>query len=540
MYYKLEVKQVKSNIIKYIFFAIVAVLVVYSVYIIYNKDKNKDTNNVQETKVADTNIIKEIRIPIVELDTLNPILSKNKNVQDISKLIYEPLVTLNENYKAEPCIAKEWSIVDETSYLIKIRDDVKWQDDIPLKTNDIAFTIDKLKTNNSIYSYNVQNIVGVEVIDDYTIRLNLDRQVPFFEYNLIFPILAEHYYVDENFISSENNNKPVGTGMYQITENENGVITLSKNKKWWNIDSKNARIEKITINTYSAMGEVYNAFKIGNLDLITTNNLNIEEYVGTIGFNTKDYKGREFDYIAMNTQNPLLSRTEIRRAINYSLDKTNIASSISNSKYYVSEFPTDFGCWLYNVEKVTSGYNPEQAKKVLIDNGWAFKNKYWQKVENYKTQRVNLNLVVNESNTMRVQAAELIKNQLEQVGIKINIISVSDSQYQSYLKNKNYDMIITGTYTSSSPDVSYYFGDNNLSNFNNEEAKGIISELGNIKDEKLLTEKYNRLIEIYQTEIPFICLYYNRNTIAYSTSLVGTINPNTYNIFYNIEDWYRQ
>ena len=148
--------------------------------------------------------------------------------------------------------------------------------------------------------------------------------------------------------------------------------------------------------------------------------------------------------------------------------------------------------------------------------------------------------MVNESNTIRVQAAELIKNQLEQVGIRINIVKVSDAQYQNYLKNKNYDMIITGTYTTLSPDVSNYFGDNNLSNFENEEAKSIMSELASIKDEKILAEKYNRLIEIYQTEIPFICLYYNRNTIAYSTSLVGTINPNTYNIFYNIEDWYRQ
>ena len=530
----------KSNIVKYIFFAIVGILIIYAVYSIYNEDKNSNINNVQETKTSDINIITDIRIPIVNLDTMNPILSKNKNVQDISRLIYEPLISLDENYKPQACIAKEWSVVDNTSYLIKIRDDIKWHDDIPLKADDVRFTIDRLKDNNSIYSYNVQNIVSVEVIDDYTIKLNLDRQVPFFEYNLIFPILAEHYYVDENFSNTAKNNNPVGTGMYQITANENGTITLGKNKKWWNIDNKNARIEKITINTYSTMGEVYNAFKIGNLDLITTNNLNIEEYVGTIGFNTKDYKGREFDYIAMNTQNQILSHTEVRKAIGYSLDKTNIASSVSNNKYYTSEFPTDFGSWLYNVEKVTSGYNPEQARKVLTDSGWEFKNKYWQKIENYRTQRISLNLVVNESNAMRVQVADLVKNQLEQIGMRINIIKVSDSQYQNYLKNKNYDMIITGTYTSFSPDISSYLGENNLSNFNNDEAKSIISEIGNISNENILKEKYNRLIEIYQTEMPFISLYYNRNTIAYSTSLVGNINPNMYNIFYNIEEWYRQ
>ena len=114
----------KSNIVKYIFFAIVGILIIYAVYSIYNEDKNSNINNVQETKTSDINIITDIRIPIVNLDTMNPILSKNRNVQDISRLIYEPLMSLDENYKPQACIAKEWSVVDNTSYLIKIRDNI--------------------------------------------------------------------------------------------------------------------------------------------------------------------------------------------------------------------------------------------------------------------------------------------------------------------------------------------------------------------------------------------------------------------------------
>ena len=175
-----------------------------------------------------------------------------------------------------------------------------------------------------------------------------------------------------------------------------------------------------------------------------------------------------------------------------------------------------------------------------LGGGWTYKNKYWQKTENYRTLRLNFDLVVNASNEARVSAAELIKEQLKNTGIVINIIKASDSQYQSYLQNKNYDMILTGVQSSISPNLTTYLGTNNMANFHNEEVDGIMQEVVNITEENLLKEKYNRLIEIYNGERPYISLYYNKNTIIYSSSLRGEISPTSYNIFYNFEKWYRQ
>ena len=52
---------------------------------------------------------------------MNPILSKNKHVQEISRIIYEPLLELDAEYKLQKCLAKEWAKTSETTYLIKIR-----------------------------------------------------------------------------------------------------------------------------------------------------------------------------------------------------------------------------------------------------------------------------------------------------------------------------------------------------------------------------------------------------------------------------------
>ena len=173
----------KSNWIKYVFVIIIIILLAFAIYIIKNDEQEKKqeqeyTANTQEEKV------KEIKIGIAKLDTINPILSNNKNVQQISKLIYEPLVDLSSDYKAEPCLATEWAKQSDNSYLIRLRENVRWSNGQSFTADDVQFTIDRLKDTQTIYSSNVQDITGIEVIDDYTIKINLDKEVPFFEYNL--------------------------------------------------------------------------------------------------------------------------------------------------------------------------------------------------------------------------------------------------------------------------------------------------------------------------------------------------------------------
>ena len=55
---------------------------------------------------------------------------------------------------------------------------------------DVKFTIDLLKSTDTIFSENVKNISSAEVIDDSTVKINLSEETYFFENNLIFPIMC--------------------------------------------------------------------------------------------------------------------------------------------------------------------------------------------------------------------------------------------------------------------------------------------------------------------------------------------------------------
>ena len=524
----------KSNFSKYIFIIFAIGIMIFAIIKIKNDEKKNDTQQVQiEEKTEE--ITKELKLGVASFDSINPILSKNKNIQDISKIIFDSLVTISTDYKAELSLAKEWAKQSDTEYLIKLREDVKWSDGEKFTADDVRFTIDRLKDSDTIYSANVAHVIKVETVDNSTVKIILDQEVPFFEYNLTFPILSSKYYSDKEFTP---NIVPLGTGMYKVTEVQSSAIILEKNEYYWKTDEK-LTLEKITINLYSTAGELYNAFKVGNIDLVSTQNSNLSDYIGVIGYTAKEMKGREHDFIAFNTQSALVSNLNIRKAIAYSIDKSNIVSSIYGDKYYQSSFPLDYGSWVYKEQDSSSGYNLEQAKQILVDDGWSYKYKYWQKTVNYKTQRITLNFVVKSTDTTRVSVAENIKTQLENQGIRINIIKANNEQYNSYLQNKNYDMILCSMNLSISPDLSTFFGDNNLANYSNDEVKNLINEAKNTTDENKINQNYKRLGEIYKIEIPYISLYNNKYTVAYNSNLHGNLEPNWFYQFYNIKDWYK-
>ena len=364
----------------------------------------------------------------------------------------------------------------------------------------------------------------------------LDQEVPFFEYYLTFPILSKTFYDTQDYNNVDIIS--VGTGKYKVDEVQENYITLTKNTNWWDRDTE-LSLEKIIVNVYDSVGELYNAFKLGNIDIISTNNSGIQDYIGTIGYSSKEIKGREHDFLVLNTQNDLLSKQEVRKAIAYSIDKSNIVSNVFQNKYYTSSFPLDYGSWLYQEQDASAGYNPEQANQLLSENGWSYRNGYWQKTENRRSQRIEMNLIVKASNATQVAVAENIRTQLASQGIRLNIQQYSDQQYNLAIQNKSYDMILCSMNLSPNPDMSMFFGEGNLANYTSEEVTNIMNEVKNTTDEQTLKNDYTRLIDIYKNDVPYISLYTNKHTIVYNTELVGEINSNWFNPFCGIETWYK-
>lgn len=529
-----QVIELDNKIVKYFFTIIVIVLIFFGIYQM-GKDKETVTNeSLDQTSTAST-IQTNLRFGISNFDTFNPILSNNRNVQQISKNVFEPLITLNNNYKLQYCLATEIAKIDELNYVIKLRDNVTWHNGSKFTSDDVKFTIDMLRNGtNSVYSNNVNAITYLEKVDEYTLKITLSYPIDFFEYNLTFPILCANNFNEEN---SESNNLS-GTGIFKISKIDSNVITLIKNENYWNKE-RNSMSNEININLYNNAGEMYDAFKNGDIDILDVKVANYEDYIGTLGYKKIEYRSRNFDFVAFNTQNEVLSDVSVRKAISKVIDKNNIVASCLGAGYISSNFSLDMGEWLYT-KNLNIEVNTDEAKQILIDNGWTFKNNRCTKYVNNRTIELAFTLAVNGNNSTRVKVAENIKNQLENFGIRVSIKQLNNEAYSNAISNKNYDAVLTGITCGFSPSLATFFGNDNLSNYHNQEVTDIMNIVSNTKDENMLYQKYNRLYDIYLEEAPYIGLYRNTDFIIYNQNLVGNIQANAFNIYCNIEKWYRQ
>ena len=135
----------KHNIFGYLFFVFIIVIMGFAIYK-FAKSQNIDNSNSIDSGSSVTTSEKgtEITLAISGFDTINPIITKNKQVQDITKLVFESLVTLTADGKVEPCLAKEWESTDNMTYIVRLRSGVKWSNGTYFSSNDVKFTIDRL------------------------------------------------------------------------------------------------------------------------------------------------------------------------------------------------------------------------------------------------------------------------------------------------------------------------------------------------------------------------------------------------------------
>lgn len=344
--------------IRNFFLIFIIVLMFYASYVIIFNDMTLKKETVSKSLIIGENEkVTTLKLGISEFDTINPILTNNKDIQYISKLLYDSLFTISKDYKIESCLGLEYNKISDKSYIIKLRQSVHWTNGDEFSAQDVIYTIEKIKSQEGIYSELVKIIESVQEIDKYTIKINLYEETTFFEYNLIFPIIKNNSN-DEEFYN---------IGMYNIEEISDNRIVLSKNDGWWNKKNKEAVIKNININLYYNKHEEYKAFKESEIDILNTNNINYEEYIGKFGYNEKKYTSLKHTFLALNMENKFLSNQKVRQAINYAIDKETIVSEVYNNKYLSSNFPLDYGNFLYNDNIHGHVYSPQEASEILRD-----------------------------------------------------------------------------------------------------------------------------------------------------------------------------
>ena len=129
------------------------------------------------------------------LDALNPLVTGSVYAQEATRhLLFVPLLGFGPKLELEPGLAESWEMDGDTAAVLRLRDDVMWQDSVPTTATDAAFTLRRALDPETGYpsAGNFARWTGVRVLDSLTLRVSFESHPEPLAGLPLLPILPAH------------------------------------------------------------------------------------------------------------------------------------------------------------------------------------------------------------------------------------------------------------------------------------------------------------------------------------------------------------
>lgn len=430
--------------------------------------------------LATSTVPVSVRVSVVasQDEVFHPLTCMNRDLLSMMDLVYEGLVTLDDNQEPVPELAESWEVLTGgKTWVFHLRDNVYFHDGRKLTAYDVAATMDLIKilaenssadNEKGIYWITVGNdsISGViknwsvDAEDELTLTVTTDRPYYGVLYAMTFPVLQAQ---------SANTENPPGTGPYRVDYYTPGErLALVANQNWWGQTPYISSIDALCYPTDSA---ALQAFEAEDIDILMTRSTAAVRYRGVVSnrINSYDYSTRQLECLMINNGVSKLSDVRMRQAIAYAINKSRLMTSVYQGVVTQTDTLQRPGSWLYNDETTTYGYNPERAAQLLDELGWDAIDEdgyRYKMTENGKTQlSFRLNYYNEAGNTLRKEVAQEIQTMLRAVGIRTTISVYSYENGCAKLKAGDYDLFLCAYNFDITPDPTFALLSNGYGNY---------------------------------------------------------------------------
>ncbi|WP_317366500.1 ABC transporter substrate-binding protein [uncultured Tyzzerella sp.] len=493
-------------------------------------EATSEENNIQpkqEIPVEGGQLVLSMRMP----KTLNPLVNEDVTIDNILKLIFEPLFSIDsDTLKPVPNIASSYSMSEDgKTVYIDIRNDIYWHDGKQLTAKDVIFSLDVIKSiPNSLYKSALDNVAsysnkGNQVIINYT------EPYSFYRYNLCFPIIPIHYYKNNLDIENSRSLKPIGSGSFKYSSyrlaNE---LILEKTTSFKGTPYINTIKIIITpdrqTDLYAFEKNIINSL---NIDFSSWGNLNYKrEKIST------NIISNNFEYLGFNFDKQIFKNIDIRKAIAYIIPKDEIIKNIYLDNGVKSLAPINSTTFLAYKDIETYEYSVPKAIEAL---GKA----------NITKDMANFSILVNVENKERVESAELIQKRLSQIGINVNIVKKPFEEYKKDLEQGNFDMFLAGIDFGIVPNLKSFLmssgtgeGGINYQNFKDARMDFLVGNIYTATSEEAFIKATIDMQQYFAEQLPVVGIFFKDEILLTDYTVKGDKKPNIYNQFNNIEKWY--
>ena len=478
--------------------------------------------------------------------TLDPHAQNEGPTTQVSRQVYEALVTRGLDMSIEPQLATDWKTTDPNTWVFNLRKGVKFSDGTDMTAKDVVFSILRAKQPTSDFKEYISTISDVKEIDNYTVQVTTSKPNPILLNQLsnIF-IMSKKWSIDFGATVSQNwdggeetfsATNAMGTGPFKITLREPNTKTVfERNSNWWGSMKDNSVTEIHLLPIKNSATRVA-ALLSGEVDLVTDapvqdlariGNSADHEVVSTAQMRTI-FLGMDqaADKLRSgNTGDNPFKKKEVRQALYQAIDieaiKKKVMRGLSEPAGIIT-FPGVNG-YTKDLDKRLP-YDVDAAKKLLADAGYP-------KGFDVELRCPNDRYVNDEA------ICTAVVGMLGKIGVNVNLFAQTKSKHFKELKEDKGDfyMLGWGVPTLDSHYVFHYLYESGASwnkvNFSNSEVDAAIR----VMEGEVDLDKRNAAIanawKIVKDDISYLPLHHQVISWATKNSVDVPIRPNNEPLF---------
>lgn len=437
------------------------------------------------------------------------------------KLTHQALFELDpDNNRIPGGLAKDATWIDDNTIEIKLVDNATFSDGTPLTAEDVKFTFDMALTSPT--AGNLTGLKSTDVVDEYTVRMNMESYSNDFLMSLTFipfGIQSKAAYesgMDEPYL--------IGSGRYVFDEWVEGEYsTYVKNENYWGDDPGIS--ERITFKPYLEASSRVIALQNGEIDVCVDPPINELQYLEEDeNINVTEQAGTRLFYFGFNTSKEPWNNETLRQAVACAIDRDAVMQAAVYGKGTPQTTILNRGLWGFYDDMDGFDYDLNRAKELMADAG-------------YPDGGISTTLTIANSSPY-INIAQVVQANLKEIGIDVEISQMEDATLKSTCVEGTQDLFLWRWNETIRPDSVYrdLFNTGSSSNYHHY-SDPKVDELTN----KVLTDKEESQRMEDSKELQTYLVNASPQVPLYIANLIIATNKNLVMPFYRSggdHEWY--
>jgi peptide/nickel transport system substrate-binding protein len=468
-----------------------------------------------------------------EPTTLNAVLQSGVFEAQVLQYVQRNLFDFDATLAEVPNLAEKLETsADGREYVVTLKADAAWEDGRPVTSRDALFTIGKIvdpKVPAPVFKSLYEDLEKIEALDDRRFRLRFKQPYAFRAMAFVLPLLPEHRFAGQRFLSARDNRAPLSNGPYRLVAwKTQESLELERNPRY---PGPEGHFDRILFRVLPDNATAFRLLTAGRLDEDQLDSSLKTRAEGDPAFRSccrlLEFYNLDYNYIALNNRSPFFADARVRRALTMLLDRASLVRDIYRGSARIISGPWAPDSPAYDASVEPLPFDPKQAVKLLSDAGWADSNR--NGTLDRDGREFAFDLYVSAGSDVGRQIDEMLASELAKIGITARVRQMEWAAFVEKVDAGDFEAAsLAWSAVDPNPDPYFYWHSsqcppNGLNNgcYRSADADRLMEEARRTMDPEKRTDLFHRLHLLFRDDAPAIFVVNATQKYGFSTTVRG-------------------